>query len=90
MTLSGATVPGMATSAARTVGTTPIELLEVVRGRVPLTDKDVAVATGTSEDTVAGWIERRTVPSDEQAARLSELGWLGARNVHGWVIFFRL
>jgi DNA-binding transcriptional regulator YiaG len=73
MRLSGATVPVMATSAARTVGTTLIELLEVVRGRVPLSDKDVAAATGTREDTVAGWIERRMAPSDEQAARLSEL-----------------
>lgn len=73
MALSGAKVPVMATSAARGLGTTLIELLELVRGRVPLTDKDVAAATGTSENTVARWIGHRTAPSDDQAARLSEL-----------------
>jgi DNA-binding transcriptional regulator YiaG len=73
MTVTGATVPIVATSTAITIGTTMIELLELVRGRVALTDKDVATATATSEDTVAGWIEHRAVPSQEQAARLSEL-----------------
>jgi DNA-binding transcriptional regulator YiaG len=58
---------------ARTVGATLIDLLELVRARVTLTDKDVAAATVVSEDEVVAWMERRTVPAAEQAARLCEL-----------------
>lgn len=73
MTPTGATFHVMATSAARTIGTTLIDLLELVRGRVPLTDKDVAAATGASQETVTAWLDRKAAPAEEQAARLSEL-----------------
>jgi hypothetical protein len=63
----------MATSTARTIGTTMIELLELVQRRVPVTEDDVANATEASKETVAAWTERRAVPSEEQAARLGEL-----------------
>ncbi|MGH2889704.1 MAG: hypothetical protein ACRDNJ_08750 [Solirubrobacteraceae bacterium] len=63
----------MATSAARTIGATLVDLLEVVRGRVPLIDRDVAVATGVAEDQVAAWTDRRATPRDNEAARLGAL-----------------
>jgi hypothetical protein len=62
----------MAPSTARTIGATLVDLLELVRGRVPLTDDNVAAA-GVDEKTVARWIERTATPVGEQAARLSEL-----------------
>jgi hypothetical protein len=73
MAPTGATLPVMATSTARTIGATLIDLLELVRGRVPLTDDDVAAATRVDEKTVARWLERTAAPVGEQAARLSEL-----------------
>lgn len=64
----------MATSAAREIGTIALaDQLRFLRERVPLTTRDVAVATGADGQTVEGWLERRAVPSGEQAARLSEL-----------------
>ena len=41
--------------------------------RVPLTKEDVMAATGADEATVVAWLERRSAPAGEQAARLSEL-----------------
>jgi hypothetical protein len=73
MAPTGATLLVMATSTARTIGATLTDLLELVRGRVPLTNGDVAAATGADEKTVARWIERKGAPAGEQAARLSEL-----------------
>jgi hypothetical protein len=44
-----------------------------LRERVPLTEADIAAATGADLETVAGWLDRRVVPAGEPATRLSEL-----------------
>jgi hypothetical protein len=70
---TGATLPIMATSAARSIGATLVDLLGVVRARVPLSDGDVALATGVTEQTVAAWGDGRATPRDHEAARLGAL-----------------
>ena len=68
----GATVLSMATAAS--TGTIALaDQLRFLRERVPLSERDVAVATGADRPTVQAWLERRAAPAGEQAARLSEL-----------------
>jgi hypothetical protein len=64
----------MATSTAADVGMIALaDQLRFLRERVPLSERDVAVATGASAQTVSAWLDRREAPAGEQAARLSEL-----------------
>jgi transcriptional regulator with XRE-family HTH domain len=49
------------------------DLLIALRERVPLSAAQIATATGTDENTVAGWLERRGAPSGIQAQRVAEL-----------------
>jgi DNA-binding transcriptional regulator YiaG len=70
---SSATVRPMATSATTTRRAALVDLLELMRERVPLSDQDVAKATGVDTPTVNSWLGRTTVPEGEQAVRLSEL-----------------
>ena len=70
----GATVLNMATSAATDIGTIALaDQLKHLRERVPLSEHDVAAATGADEVTVSGWLERSIVPTGQPAMRLSEL-----------------
>ena len=41
--------------------------------RVPLSEREVALATGADEPTVAAWLRRETAPSGKAATRLAEL-----------------
>jgi|GEM_PF-3293350 len=50
-----------------------LDLLERIRRRVPLRDVDVALATGTSEGTVADWVARRAAPTVLQAVLLGQV-----------------
>jgi hypothetical protein len=63
----------MARTSASTLGRVVIDLLEVLRQRVPLSREDVATATGTDAQTMTAWLERQALPVGEQAARLIEL-----------------
>jgi DNA-binding transcriptional regulator YiaG len=56
---------------ADTIGTIMIELLALVRRRVPLSKTDVAAATGVTEEKAAAWIERRTEPTRTAAVRVA-------------------
>jgi hypothetical protein len=74
MPVAGATVTSMAATTATDMGTIALadQLIHLCE-RVPLSQRDVAAATGADEQTVSGWLERRAAPTREQAARLSEL-----------------
>jgi DNA-binding transcriptional regulator YiaG len=68
----GATFMTMtATAPAPTMA--PADLLIGLRERVPLTEVQIARATGADEQTVHTWLERRRAPSTEHARRLTEL-----------------
>jgi DNA-binding transcriptional regulator YiaG len=68
----GATFMTMtATASAPTMA--PADLLIGLRERVPLTEVQIARATGADEQTVRAWLERRRAPSTEHAQRLTEL-----------------
>ena len=41
--------------------------------RVPLSEREVALATGADEPTVAAWLQRETAPAGKPATRLAEL-----------------
>ena len=40
---------------------------------MPLSDREVALATGADEPTVAAWVQRETAPAGKAATRLAEL-----------------
>jgi DNA-binding transcriptional regulator YiaG len=70
----GATVQRMTASTATSIGTIALaDQLNHLRERVPLSEHDVAAATGADEATVRGWLERRDAPAGQPAMRLSEL-----------------
>jgi|SRR5450755_353621 DNA-binding transcriptional regulator YiaG len=70
----GATLPFMATSAATSIGTIVLaDQLNHLRARVPLSEQDVARATGAEQATVRQWIERKAAPMGVEANRLAEL-----------------
>jgi DNA-binding transcriptional regulator YiaG len=70
----GATLPFMATSTATSIGTIALaDQLNHVRARVPLSERDVARATGAEQATVRQWIERKAAPMGVEANRLAEL-----------------
>lgn len=70
----GATLPVMATSAATSIGTIALaDQLNHLRARVPLSEQDVARATGAHEATVRQWMERKAAPMGAQANRLAEV-----------------
>ncbi len=62
-----------------TVGSTNIDTialadqLDHLRARVPLSERDIARATGADEATVRNWIDRKAAPAGDEANRLSEL-----------------
>ena len=63
MRATSATVPIMATSTPTTIGTIAIaDQLQHLRQRVPLSEGDVARATGADERTVRTWLERTAAP----------------------------
>jgi hypothetical protein len=49
------------------------DLLIGLRKRVPLTEAQIARATGADEVTIKAWLERRQVPNGVQGLRLTEL-----------------
>ncbi len=70
----GATLPLMATSAATNIGTIALaDQLNHLRARVPVSEEDVARATGAELTTVRQWIERKAAPTGVKANRLAEL-----------------
>lgn len=70
----GATLPLMATSAATNIGTIALaDQLNHLRARVPVSEEDVARATGAELGTVRQWIERKAAPTGVEANRLAEL-----------------
>lgn len=70
----GATLTGVATAPNTDMATIALaDQLRFLCERVPLSQRDVAAATGADAKTVAAWLERRAAPAGEQAARLSEL-----------------
>lgn len=70
----GATLPFMATSAVTSIGTIALaDQLNHLRARVPLSEQDVARATGAEQATVRQWIERKAAPMGVEANRLAEL-----------------
>ena len=72
-TTSG-TLAVMATSTATNIGTIALaDQLNHLRALVPLSEGDVARATGADEATVRQWIERKAVPMGVHANRLAEL-----------------
>jgi DNA-binding transcriptional regulator YiaG len=74
MTLSGATVPKVATAVSTNTSTIALaDQLNHLRQRVPVSERDVTAATGADAATVSAWLERRAAPAGEQAARLNEL-----------------
>ena len=74
MRTTSATVPIMATSTPTTIGTIAIaDQLQHLRQRVPLSERDVARATGADEQTVRTWLGRTAAPEGVQANRLAEL-----------------
>ncbi len=71
---SGAKVAVMASSTATTIGTIALaDQLNHLRARVPLSDADVARATGVEPATAREWIERKAAPVGMHANRLAEL-----------------
>lgn len=69
-----ATVIPVATTTAQNLGTIAMaDQLNLLRERVPLSERDIARATGADEQTIASWLGRKSAPEGEQAARLSEL-----------------
>lgn len=70
----GDTLPVMAVSSTASVGTIALaDQLNHLRARVPLSERDVARATGVDEATVHEWIERKSPPAGVHANRLNEL-----------------
>jgi DNA-binding transcriptional regulator YiaG len=70
----GATVLGVATATSTNIGTIALaDQLNHLRARIPLSESDIARATGTDEATVRTWIDRKAAPMGDQANRLSEL-----------------
>lgn len=63
----------MERSSTPVLGTALVDLVELLRRRLPLSDEDVADATGADVGTVKAWLERRALPGGEQAVRLIEL-----------------
>jgi len=56
-----------------------VDEVEKIKSLAPLTDADVARATGASVGTVAAWRARRQVPRAARARRLVELSALVER-----------
>jgi hypothetical protein len=70
----GATLPVMAMPAATSIGTIALaDQLNRLRARIPLSEEDVARATGAKRAIVRQWIERKAAPMGAQANRLAEL-----------------
>jgi predicted transcriptional regulator len=64
----------VATATANSTGTIALaDQLIHLRERVPLSETDIAAATGVDKETVEGWLARRLAPDGRQAARLNEL-----------------
>jgi len=72
MTVAGARVT-IVTATAESSTLALADLLIGLRERVPLTEAQIARATGAEEQTVAAWLERRATPSGVQANRVVEL-----------------
>lgn len=71
---SGATVPVMATSEATNIGTIALaDQLNRLRRQVPLSEAEIARATGADKATVGTWLNRQEPPMGDQANRLAEL-----------------
>ena len=71
---TSARLPVMATSAATNIGTIALaDQLNHLRARIPLSEEDVARATGVKRAIVRQWIERKAAPMGAQANRLAEL-----------------
>jgi hypothetical protein len=67
-------LPLMATSAATSIGTIALaDQLNRLRARVPLSEQDIARATGAEPATVRQWIERKAAAMGVEANRLAEL-----------------
>jgi len=49
------------------------DLLIGLRERVPLSEVQIARATGVEQETVRAWLERRQAPSGVHAQRVAEL-----------------
>jgi DNA-binding transcriptional regulator YiaG len=68
----GATLITMtATASAPTMA--PADLVIGLRERVRLSETQIARGTGTDENTVRGWLERREPPDGVRGQRLTEL-----------------
>lgn len=68
------TVTAVATATANSTGTIALaDQLIHLRERVPLSEADIAAATGVDKQTVEDWLARRLAPDGRQAARLNEL-----------------
>lgn len=69
----GATLIDVATTTAKTIGTIAIaDQLRHLHYRVPVSERDIARATGADEETVRDWLARKAPPSGVQANRLLE------------------
>ena len=66
------TLAGM-TATASTSTMALADLLIGLRERVPLSEAQIARATGADEQTVGAWLERRVAPTGLQARRVAEL-----------------
>lgn len=61
------------TTTAKTIGTIAIaDQLRHLRYRVPVSERDIARATGADEETVRDWLARKAPPAGVQANRLLE------------------
>ena len=70
----GATVQLMAASTTTNIGTIALaDQLNRLRERVPLTESEIARATGADETTVRSWITRTAPPMGTHANRIAEL-----------------
>jgi transcriptional regulator with XRE-family HTH domain len=64
----------IAVATAESIGTIALaDQLRHLRERIPLSERDVAQATGATRSVVAAWLARESAPQGSEAARLSEL-----------------
>ena len=74
MSVPAATLTTMAIRAATTIGTIALaDQLNHLRERVPLTESDIARATGAEPSRVRAWLAREEPPAGGDANRLTEL-----------------
>jgi DNA-binding transcriptional regulator YiaG len=86
MGLSVSDTLAVMTATASTSTMALADLLIGLRERVPLSEAQIARATGAGEQTVGAWLERRVAPTGRQAQRVAELAAFVeemARNIEG-------